>query len=152
MRACSLLVVASTVLSLIACGGGVSVGPIVPEPPPPDKARLYIYRDATTFGSQVWTAVSLNHVKIGDAAPGTVFYRDVAPRDYEIEVHSDRFFPDQFKTVSFAPGSITFVKVQFQPMWDKAGLGRAAETFVITIVDDPALARAQMSGLRLVPG
>jgi hypothetical protein len=151
MRACSLLVVASGVLALFACGG-TPIAPVVPEPPSSDKARLYIYRDATTYGSQVWTAVSLNHMKIGDAAPGTVFYRDVVPRDYEVGVHSDRSFPDQFKTVSFAPGSITFIKIQFQPLWDKAGLGRAAETFVITIVADPALARAEMSSLRLVPG
>ncbi len=151
MRARMLLRVAASVLFLVACSGSPPIDHIVAEGPPPDKGRLYIYRDDTTYGSQVWTAVSLNHVKIGDAAPGTVFYRDVVPLDYEIGVQSDRLFPDQFRTVRVAPGSITFVKVQFQPLWDKAGLGRAAETFVITIVD-PDIARAQMSSLRLVPG
>ncbi|HUC67068.1 MAG TPA: hypothetical protein VMA53_16630 [Stellaceae bacterium] len=151
MRARMLPVVAASVLFLLACSGSPPVDHTVAERPPPDKGRLYIYRDATTYGSQVWTAVSLNHMKSGDAAPGTVFYRDVAPLDYEIGVHSDRFFPDEFKTVRVAPGSITFVKVQFQPLWDKAGLGRAAETFVIAIVD-PDTAKAQMSSLRLVPG
>jgi hypothetical protein len=136
---------------LVACSGSTRVEPVVAEQPPPDKGRLYIYRDAATYGSQVWTAVSLNHMRIGDAAPGTVFYRDVAPIDYEISVRSDRLFPDAFKTVRVAPGSITFVKVEFQPLCDKAGLGRAAETFIVIIVD-PDIARAQMSGLRLVPG
>jgi hypothetical protein len=146
-----LLRVAASVLLLVACSSSPPIDHTVAEGPPPGKGRLYIYRDDTTYGSQVWTAVSLNHVKIGDAAPGTVFYRDVVPLDYEIGVQSDRLFPDQFRMVRVAPGSITFVKVQFQPLWDKAGLGRAAETFVITIVD-PDMARAQISSLRLVPG
>jgi hypothetical protein len=151
MRARMLLVVAASVLFLLACSDHPPVEPTAAERPPPDKGRLYIYRDASSYGSQVWTAVSLNHIKIGDSAPGTVFYRDVAPLDYEIGVQSDRRFPNEFKTVRVAPGSITFVKVQFQPLWDKNGLGRAAETFVIAIVD-PDTARAQMSTLRLVPG
>ena len=151
MRTRVLLVVAASVLFLLACSGSPSVEQTVAVPPPPGKGRLYIYRDASTYGSQVWTAVSLNHMKIGDAAPGTVFYRDVAPLDYEIGVQSDRLFPNEFKAVRVAPGSITFVKVQFQPLWDKNGLGKAAETFVIAIVD-PDTARAQMSSLRLVPG
>jgi len=125
---------------------------VVPASPPPTKARLYIYRDTSTYGSQAWTAVSLNHMKIGDSAPGTVFYRDVAPGTYEVEVRSDKLYPDQFKTVQLAAGSITFAKIEDQPAWDKSGFGRLGTTFVVVIVDDPAIASAQMSGLRLIPG
>jgi hypothetical protein len=48
-----------------------------------------------------------------------VFYRDVAPGTYEVEVRSEELYPNQFKTVRLAPGSITFAKIQ-QPSWGKS--------------------------------
>ena len=150
MRACSILAVASCLVWLDACGGTPAEG-VAPASPQPDKARLYVYRDATTYGSPVWTAVSLNRMKFGVVAPGTVFYGDVAPGTYEVEVRSDKLYPDQFKTVALAPGSTIFVEIQDQPAWDKSGFGRVGTTFVVAIVNDPAIARAQMSRLRLIP-
>jgi hypothetical protein len=78
MRAGLILVTAVGLLSLLACSAA-PLEPVVATPPPADKARLYIYRDATVYGSQLWTAVSLDRARVGDSAPGTVFYRDVAP-------------------------------------------------------------------------
>jgi len=151
MRAYLLLVAALGLLSLVACGSEPAE-PVVAAAPPPDKARIYVYRDATYYGSQVWTAVSLNQMKIGDAAPGTVFYRDVAPGTYEIEVRSYRLYPDQFKTERLAPGSVTFVNIEEAVGWDNNGFKpRGGPTFLVVIVD-PALAATQMRSLRLVPG
>jgi hypothetical protein len=87
---------------------------------------------------------------MGSSAPGTVFYRDVAPGTYEVEVRSDELYPNQFKTVRIAPGSITFVKIQEQPLWGQSGPDQGA-TFVVTIID-PAIGSAEISRLRLVPG
>jgi hypothetical protein len=149
-RARFLLLVVLAVLPLAACGGAPAE-PVTVSPPPPDKARLYVYRSSTIYGFQAWTAVSLNRVKIGDSAPGTAFVRDVPPGTYEITVKSDNLYPNQFKTVRLDPGSITFVKIQDQPDWSKSGFGAVRTTFVVTIVS-PAFAAAELSSVRLVPG
>jgi len=150
MRACSFLVLAVGLLSLLACSA-TPLEPVLASPPPADKARLYIYRDATAYGSQLWTPVSLDRARVGDTAPGTVLYRDVAPGTYEVEVRSDKLYPDQFKTVRLAPGSTTFVKIQEQPLWGASGFSRQGTTFVVAIID-PAIGTAEISRLRLVPG
>lgn len=150
MSAGRFVVVAVSLVSLLACSAA-PLQSVITSPPPADKARLYVYRDATLYGSQVWTAVSLNRARLGDSAPGTVFYRDVAPGTSEVEVRSDNLYPDQFKTVTLMPGRITFVKIQEQPSWNKSAFGVKGTTLVVTVVD-PALGTAEIGGLRLVPG
>jgi hypothetical protein len=78
-----------TVIGIAACAPAAPQGDAVAKPVPPDKVRIYVYRDLYLYDAQVWTAVSLNGETIGDSAPGTVFYRDVLPGTYEIEVRSD---------------------------------------------------------------
>jgi hypothetical protein len=150
MRAGLFLVIAVGLLSLLACSVA-PLEPVVASPPAADKARLYIYRDATIYGPQLWTAVSLSGQVTGSSAPGTVFYRDVAPGTYEVEVRSDELYPNQFKTVRLAPGSITFVKIQDEPNWGQSGPDQQGATFVVTILD-PAIGTVEISRLRLVPG
>ena len=150
MANAAFILATAAALWLVACTTGPSQ-PVVASPPSPDKARLYVYRDATIYDSQMWTAVSLNRAKLGDAAPGTVFYRDVAPGTYEVEVRSDRLYPDQFKTVTLAPGSITFAKVQEVLGWGASGMGAKGTTFVVSIAD-PTIGTAEIRRLRLVDG
>jgi hypothetical protein len=150
IRAGLFLIVAAGLLSLLACST-TPLEPVVVSPPPADKARLYIYRDATIYGSQVWAAVSLDHTRLGDSAPGVAFYRDVAPGTYEIEVRSDELYPNQFKTVRLAPGSVTFVKIQDASDWGKTDSGPMGTTFVVSIID-PAIGTVETSRLRLIPG
>jgi hypothetical protein len=149
MRAGLFLLVAGGLLSLLACSAA-PLEPVVASPPAADKARLYIYRDANIYGSQLWTAVSLDHTRLGDSAPGMVFYRDVSPGTYEVEVRSEELYPNQFKTVRLAPGSVTFVKIQ-QPSWGQSAFDQQGATFVVTIID-PAIGTAEISRLRPVPG
>lgn len=68
MRSGFSLIGTLALLSLAACAGE-TVECVVAAPPPADKTRLYIYRDATIYGSQELTAVSLSGMKIGDPAP-----------------------------------------------------------------------------------
>lgn len=150
MSASRFLVVAVGLMALLACSTAPRE-PVVISPPPADKARLYVYRDATIYGSQVWTELSLDRTPLGTSAPGTVFYRDVAPGTYEVEVRSDHLYPDQFKTVTLVPGGVTFVKIEEQPDWGKSAFGAKGTTFVVVIID-PGLGRAEIGGLRLVPG
>ena len=81
---------------------------------------------------------------------GMVFYRDVAPGTYEVEVRSEELYPNQFKTVRLAPGSVTFVKIQ-QSTWGQSAFDQPGATFIVTIID-PAIGTAEISRLRLVKG
>jgi len=150
VSASRLVVIAVGLASLSACSTAPSESVVI-SPPPSDKARLYVYRDATIYGSQVWTEVSLDRAPLGSSVPGTVFYRDVAPGTYEVEVRSDNLYPDQFKTVTLAPGSVSFVKIEEQPSWGKSAFGFKGTTFVVVIIA-PAIGKAETGVLRLVPG
>lgn len=147
MKICLPLVLS---LMVIGIGGCASPGPArlggIAAPVSADRARLYVYRESHPYDTPEWTAVSLNGDKIGDSAPGTVFYRDVPPGTYEIEVRSDQLYPNQFKTVTLAPGSIIFTKVQEDRSWGKS-FGGGGNTFVVTIVD-PAIGYREIGSLR----
>ncbi len=150
MRPRWLAVLALGVLALVSCSTERLGRPGSEPPPATGTARLYFYREFTPYGSPVWTAVSLNGRRVGDSAPGTVFYRDVPPGTYEIEVRSEKLYPNQFKTIAVQPGSTTFVKIQEQPHW---GQGRSWQgtTFVVLIVD-PALGARETAALWLTSG
>ena len=80
-----------------------------------------------------------------------MFYRDVSPGTYEIEVRSERLYRNQFKTGAVAPGSKVFGKIQEQPSWGKSAWGWRGTTFVVSIID-AAVATQEISRLRLSPG
>ena len=150
MRSGLAAIMAWALLSLLACAGEPAA-PVIVAPPPSDKTRLYVYRDASTYGSQEWTAVSLSGMKIGDTAPGTVFYRDVTPGTYEVEVRSESPYPNQFPTARFAAGSTIFVKIEDHRGYSNSGFGVTRPTFS-AIIADPTIAAAEIKLLRLVPG
>jgi hypothetical protein len=138
-------------LALASCETAHYARPGSEPPPAAGTARIYFYRDRS-YQSFDWTTVSLNHQRVGQSAPGTVFYRDVAPGRYEIEVRSDQLYPDQFKTVALRPGDVAYVKVQELPQWGQTAWGpRGGTTFVVTVVD-PAAAKRAIASLGLTPG
>jgi hypothetical protein len=146
MKAYTLLALSVVAIGLAGCAPagpkGLSAAAV---PLPADRARVYVYRDLNPYDTTEWTAVSLNGEKIGNNAPGTVFYRDVPPGTYEIEVRSDQLYPNQFKTVVLAAGSTVFAKIQEVRHWGKSFEG-GGETFVVTIVD-PATGYREIGAL-----
>lgn len=143
MKCGRLFAIMAVLLALAACAGPRPG----PEPPlSPDMARLYIYRQSNPNGSLVWTTVSLDHRPIGSSGPGTVFYRDVPPGLYQIEVGSDQPYPDQFKTVRLTAGSRTFAEIQQAPYWGETTYLTQGSTFVIRLVD-PAFGAQQVARL-----
>jgi hypothetical protein len=151
MKLRSSAVLALIALSLLSCARPQCATSGAEPPIAADMARFYFFRAPTIYDSQVWTAVSLDHRKIGDSAPGTVFYRDVPPGHYEVEVRSDKLYPDQFKTVDVGPGSTTYVQIHNLPHWSQGAWGYQGATFVVIIVD-PALAARELPALCLAPG
>ncbi len=117
----------------------------------PTKARLVFYRSGSNpYDGLVWTKVLLNGQPVGDSGPGTVFYRDLAPGTYYIEVYSDKLYPNQFKTVVVEPGSTTYVKIVSEPYWGHERDWQG-HTFIVAIVD-PAIGRYEVGPLQLMPG
>jgi hypothetical protein len=151
MRVRWLAALALTVLALASCSIERGVRPGSEPAVAAGMARLYVYRDLAPYASTLWTSVSLDGRRIGDSAPGTVFYRDVPPGTYEVEVRSDKLYPNQFKTVALRPGSVTYVKIQEQEHWSETSWNRTGTTFIVQIVA-PARGAQEIAGLPLTPG
>lgn len=118
---------------------------------PPDKARLYFYRELEQYESLTMTTVYLNGQAVGASANGSVFYRDVPPGIYEVEVLTRGVYPNQFKTVAVEAGHTTFVKIESLMSWIGMGLTPKGDTYVVAIVS-PELGRREILGLRFAPG
>lgn len=118
---------------------------------PATKARLIFYRAGNPYDGLVWTRVSLNGERVGASAPGTVFYRDLAPGTYAVTVDSEKLYPNQFKTVAVAAGSTTFVKVVGLPYWGQSGMQWSGYTFIVAVID-PAIGQYEIGPLHLTSG
>jgi hypothetical protein len=136
---------------LSGCGTASQLPVAVATPVPDGMARFYVLREPTIYDSPTWTAVSLNGEVAGSSAPGTVFYRDVAPGTYRVEARSDKLYPDQVKTVVVRPGSATFVRVDNLPNWGQSPRQWQGTTFTVEIID-PAIGQLEIGKLQLTPG
>jgi hypothetical protein len=101
-----------------ACvGGGAPEGPTFAEvaaqlpPVPPDRARIFFYRDYEPYESLGRPYVLLNGEVAGISEPGGVVYRDVPPGRYVASVKSNTFYPDKDKALDLGPGQTAYVKV-----------------------------------------
>src|SRR5258707_15226448 len=101
------LVIAATLGCAVAARS-----PLTLPAAPPDKARLVVYCDNDPVTDPEWTTVSLDRTPLGGIGPGNVFYRDVAPGTYELEVRSEQLYPKQAKTLSAGPATPTIIDVQ----------------------------------------
>lgn len=140
------------VLALTACAGDQlatfdRAGAGVP-PPPPNTARIFVYRDLEPYQSLVWVPVSFNGAAVGAVGPGKVFLRDVAPGTYTIEPRSDGLWPEQAKTVTVQAGETVYAKVTSFKTFFTAPRGGGSElsTFVVVLMD-PATARREIRPL-----
>jgi len=134
-------------LALIGCGAGSQQKLALPAVAP-SKARLIFYRGGSPYDGLVWTRILLNGQSIGAAAPGTVFYRDVAPGVYQIGVDSEKLYPDQVKAVAINAGSTTYIKVMGAPTWGQSGLQWWGTTFTPAVMA-PAVGQSEIGPLQL---
>ena len=127
-----------------------------PGPSSPALARIYFYRLVESNDVTRWTSVWLNDSKVGDLGERSYFYRDVQPGTYKVGVQSDVPYQDQYRTVTLAPNSTTFIRVfivpgygiQFNPgsQYSAGSIYRPA--VFGNRVEDAAVARQEMAGLR----
>jgi hypothetical protein len=126
-----------------------------PGPSSPALARIYFYRLVESNDVTRWTAVFLNDEKLGSLGERSYFFRDVPPGTDKIGVSSDVPYPDQYRTVTVAANSTTFVRVFFVPGYGiqfQAGSMNAAPSFYQPSVFgnrlvDRATATRDMTGL-----
>jgi Protein of unknown function (DUF2846) len=132
---------------------GALFGPLPPQPP--GTARLVFYRTLDYYGAMQWRMVYLNGKPTGISRPDSVFYRDVPPGRYDLTIQTDRFYPNQFKTVVPRAGETFYVDIDTLPRTacniGGGGLDCSADAFILTVVD-PARGFADIQGLRLITG
>ena len=144
-------------LALAACTGpsGTPFSEVAASVPPipPDRGRIYFYRDYEPYESLSRPPLFLNGEPAGASIPGGVFYRDVAPGTYEIKVLSLGLFPNQFKTVVVKPGDTFYAKIESLRSWSGNDNGDIAsfvsDTFVVVLID-PNQARNELNLMRYV--
>ena len=131
---------ALTLLSACAGGGGpagptfAQVAAQVPAAPP-DRARIFFYRDYEPYDSLGRPDVTLNGQVAGVSEPGGVFYRDVPPGKYVIAIDHDAMYPNEDKTIAIGGGQTAFVKIESLKSNDSASDFDEPETFVVDLVD-----------------
>ncbi|HEY2539968.1 MAG TPA: hypothetical protein VGI28_10840 [Stellaceae bacterium] len=120
-------------------------------------ARVWFLRSASSLNGNVWAAAPMiyaNGARVGNIPAGTEFYRDFPPGTYRFTVQPYGLPTGQADTVSLAPGSQTYVQIQWSASWQygypEAGWGFKPNTFVVTTMS-PQLAQAYLPTLTYHP-
>jgi hypothetical protein len=94
-------------LALLCSTGPAAAEPLPVEPPPPELARIYFYRQAQPLMVALSPDVIVNGKVVGDLSLGEVFFRDARPGRYRVFLSGD---PDHVVELSLAAGQIGFVR------------------------------------------
>lgn len=93
-------------------------------PPPPGKARIWIYSDWRPYGPESQSYIRINGARVGVFAPGYTLYRDVTPGPYTVGVESEEPFHDQVSPVAVIAGQQVYMRVE---PWRDCNGGSAVE-------------------------
>ena len=115
---------------------------------PPDRTRIYFYRDYEPYDSLSRAAILLNGAPAGVSSAGAVFFRDLPPAAYEIAVPTPGSDWRSLMIVT-RPGETVYVKVESLRAWQSGGADSNYErdTFVAVNVD-PAQAQRELTYAR----
>jgi hypothetical protein len=145
--------VGALLLGLAACAGpsGTPFPEVSVPPVPPDRGRIYFYRDYEPYESLSQASLYLNGARVGVSVSGGFFYRDVMPATYAITAWTQKDFPDASKTVTLRAGDTIYAKVESFRGWEDGGgdSNFARDTFVVMIID-PVQAQSELNLMRYV--
>ena len=123
----------------------------------PGMARVWFLRPAGSLNGNVWAAepmIYANGAAIGDIPAGAEFYCDFQPGTYSFTVQSYGLPTGQADTVQLAPGTRTYLEIQWVGSWEEgdpeAGWGFAPNTFGILTMS-AQLAQAYLPTLTYHP-
>ena len=140
-------------LFLVAACTTPAEEPVAYAPRPPGTARLVFYRALHYYGSSLVLTMSLNHIVIGTLPQNAAIYRDVAPGTYTVGFTPTRSYPDQFKTVTAAPGNVFFIRIDSLPQGCVSGrFGACDITGFTSTVIVPTTAQYELQALPLLRG
>jgi transglutaminase-like putative cysteine protease len=120
--------------------------------PSAGTARVWFLRPADSASSTDWGAVPIiyaNGAPIAELSADTAFYRDFAPGTYRFTVQSYGLPTGQADTVQLAPGTQTYIEVQWADTWAEgyaSGSGGLSQSF-FTMELSPQLAHAWLASL-----
>lgn len=137
-------------LAIAACAQPANFGQIADmlPPPPPGKARIYVYRWLEPYETMSWARVYLNGREIAVAAPGTMFYHDVSPGRYDVTANQAGAFPRQPGTVTVAAGESVYARIEVLAPWETSKKGQS-DILTVSFVD-LRTARQEMADLQYI--
>ena len=116
-------------------------------------ARVWFLRASDSPGGNVQAAaptVFANGAPVGDLPVNSEFFRDFALGTYRFTVEAYGLRTPQAATIQLAPGTETYLQVQWAASWQQgypeANFGFAPNTFIITTMS-PQLAQAYLPTL-----
>src|ERR1700745_1341478 len=84
---------------------------------PPEKARIWFYRDYEPYAGKGRPSVALNGTYAGIAELGGAFYRDVPPGRYLATVETYGIDFNQVADFDLGSGQEAYVKIVSSPSW-----------------------------------
>jgi len=133
------LFLALSLLVWSAAGEAAEQASLAIEPPPPDLARIYFYRQAAPLLLALQPEVIVNGRSVGSLGMGEVFFRDAKPGRYEIFLEDDTQHVIELR---LAPGEIGYVRATLRIGFGTTRISAErisadAATAEILAMDDP---------------
>jgi hypothetical protein len=152
----ALIVILAALLSACVGGGeppGTRFAAVAAQlpPVPPDRARIFFYRDYELYESQDRPYITLNGQPAAVAELGGVSYRDVTPGTYVISVPYSAIYPNKDKTVTVGPGQTVYAKIQVEHFEPNITLYDYQPDIFVVVLVDPADAQRDIASKRYFP-
>jgi hypothetical protein len=144
------------VLGLVALAGSMPVAMAAPETPQvtaqsPGTARVWFLRPAGANSYALGAApmIYANSTPVAEIPANVGFYRDFAPGTYRFTVQPYGSPNNKADTVQLAPGTQTYLEVQWVPTWEEGySTGGRHSFFVVNM--SPQMAQAWLPALNVI--
>jgi hypothetical protein len=143
-------------LGLIALAGSMPVAMAAPETaqvtaPSPGAARVWFLRPAGANSYALGAApmIYANGTPVADIPSNAAFYRDFAPGTYRFTVQPYGSPNHKGDAVQLAPGTQTYLEVQWIPTWEEGySTGGRHSFFVVNM--SPQIAQDWLPALNII--
>lgn len=124
-------------LALVGCApqGNPATSQAQIPPVEPGMARVWFFRQSDPTGGNVYAAdpiVYANGASVGQIAQGTAFFHNFPPGKYRFTVQPFGTPTREHDTLQLAPGTQTYVQVQWEANWEANRTGGGSSFTVLT--------------------